>query len=272
MLPKVKSFLTATIIITINIIMTLINNDYRAILQAKTGGKDKVYGPRKHDNILWPLWQTNGMLMPYTPAIQVSHTQVDYSQYNLPQTNFDYFAFSRRSSPALSITAPFTANDYEEARYMLAVIHFLRSVTMTYFGVTNTKYRGLPPPVLLFSAYGPFMYNKVPVLIRNVSFGLEQDIDYVPAGGDPDNVFKDIKEDPIADTADPGVITSSPATDPWEFDRYIAKSYVPSVLNVFMDVVYAPIPATMRDKFDLEKFTSGEYVKDGNENGENGFI
>jgi hypothetical protein len=255
--------------------MTLINNDYRAILQAKSGGKEKVYGERKHDNILWPIWQSNGMLMPYTPAIQVSHAQVDYSQYNLPQTNFDYFAFSRRSSPALSITAPYTANDYEEARYMLAVIHFLRSVTMTYFGVENTKYRGLPPPVLLFSAYGPFMYEKVPVLIRNVSFGLEQDVDYVPAGGDPDDIFKDSNEPaPAMAGIDGPAVTPAvtPASDPWEFDRYIAKSFVPAVLNIFMDVVYAPIPATMRDKFDLDKFTSGEYVKDGNENGENGFI
>lgn len=245
--------------------MTLINNDYRAILQAKSGGKEKVYGERKQDNILWPLWQTNGMLMPYTPAIQVSHTQVDYSQYNLPQTNFDYFAFSRRSSPALSITAPYTANDYEEARYMLAVIHFLRSVTMTYFGVENTKYRGLPPPVLLFSAYGSFMYDKVPVLIRNVSFGLEQDVDYVPAG-------KGSNERAPQYSGIDGPAVTPADNDPLAFDRHIAKSFVPAVLNIFMDVVYAPIPATVRDKFDLDKFTSGEYVKDGNENGENGFI
>lgn len=260
--------------------MPRITNDFRAKLQAKPGAKQLVYGEQyNRDNILKPIWDTNGMLMPYTPAIQVTHAQVEYSQYNLPQTNFDYYAYARRASPSLSITAMYTAQDINEAKYMLAVIHFLRAVTMSYFGTSNPDKRGVPPPTLLFSAYGPYMYDKVPVLIRNVSFGLEQDIDYVPAAGDAESFYNNLsgddgsKGDPSMAGMD-GAYNIPPATPPQasSFEKNIGKSYVPQVLNIFMDVVYAPIPSTYRDNFDLDKFRDGSYLDDGNEDGTKGFI
>ena len=39
------------------------------------------------------------------------------------------------------------------------------------------------------------MYDKIPVLIRNVSFGLEQDIDYVPAAGDAESFYNNLSGD-----------------------------------------------------------------------------
>ena len=55
---------------------------------------------------------------------------------------------------------------------------------MNYYGRQNGDLRGINPPTLLFSAYGPYMYDKVPMLIRNVSFGLDQDVDYISCGSD----------------------------------------------------------------------------------------
>jgi len=40
---------------------------------------------------------------------------------------------------------------------------------------------------------------------------------------------------------------------------------VPSVVAMFMELVYAPTPAKMRDEFDLEKFKSGQYINDTDE-------
>lgn len=258
--------------------MPRLTNDYRAILQAKPG-KDKknleaVYGDRSNsDNLLKPIWETNGMLMPYTPMIQVSHAMVDYTQYSLPQTNFDYFAYARRASPTLSITAMYTAQDIAEAKYMLSVIHFLRTVTMSYYGTSNMKKRGIPPPTLLFSAYGPYMYERVPVLIRNVSFGLEQDVDYVPAAADADEFYKGLANktrEPAMDGGDGGVPSVPPEAS--GFEKRISQSYVPAVLNIFLDVVYAPVPSTYRDNFDLDKFRDGSYLDGGNDDGTKGFI
>jgi len=73
--------------------MSEISNDFRAKLQAKD---PKFYGEGgmfNYENILNPIRQSNGMIMPYTPMIQVTHAQVEYKQYNLPQTNFEYYAY-----------------------------------------------------------------------------------------------------------------------------------------------------------------------------------
>jgi len=268
-----------------------INQDFRAKLQAKPGAKQEVYGGGSKDyrkNLLAPIAYTNGLVFPYTPAIQVAHAQVDYSQYSLPQTNFDYMAFVRRASPTMSVTAPFTANNMEEARYMLATIHFLRSVTMTYFGIENRERRGTPPPVLLFSAYGPYMFERIPVIIRTVSFGLEQDVDYIPAGFMPNdlpmsNDEKRLQELAVIDTSidnDYGVAELEERKKLKEkvkgniksIEQAVAKSYVPAVLNIFIDLVYAPTPSTIRNGFNLDKFRDGSWLKGGNKDGSKGFI
>jgi hypothetical protein len=260
-----------------------VKKDFRARIQAKPGARQRVYGSRNPaTNVIAPLWSTNGMLMPYTPAIQVTHTSVEYSQYSLPQTPFDYFAFSKRNSPILSVTATYTAQNELEARYVLAVLHFLRAITMNYYGRQNGDLRGINPPTLLFSAYGPYMYDKVPMLIRNVSFGLDQDVDYISCGSDFNS--------PISTTGirDPGYgLYTSQDIDTLEragmtdsggyatdyqgggFDQNlednISKSYVPAVLAMFIELMYAPTPAKMRDEFNLEKFKSGQYINDTDE-------
>ena len=271
--------------------------DFRARLQAKAGKdvKERVYGVNnKSTNVCAPLWDTNGMLMPYTPAIQVTHTAVEYNQYSLPQTPFDYFAYAKRSSPMLSVTAMFTAQNQKEARYLLAVLHWLRGITMNYYGRENGNLRGLNPPTLLFSAYGPYMYHKVPMLIRNVSFGLDQDVDYVSCGTDSDfgydandgygmysgnGDFDGLKKHQYMDigsiTSDgfgydnmetPIQGTMSVEEAAVSLEENIANSYVPAVIQPFIELVYAPTPSKMRDKFNLERFKSGQYLNDDGHN------
>jgi|TARA_B100000073_G_scaffold348296_1_gene366211 hypothetical protein len=257
----------------INISMS-INNDFRGKLQAKPGAKEEIYGSKDaSSNLLAPIAETNGMIMPYTPAIQVQHASVEYTQYNIPQTNFDYMAYARRASPRLSVTMPYTANNVYEARYMLAVIHFLRTVTMSYYGIQNDKRRGVPPPILLFSAYGPYMFDKVPVLIQNVSFGLEQDVDYVPAGMPADYQVAESDRSP----GHPAMQTmanerKATADNFGSINQAIQQSYVPTVANIFMDIVYAPVPSVQRDQFDLDSFRKGTHLLKGNKNGNRGFI
>ena len=256
-----------------------VKHDFRARIQAKASRKAKelLYGSKNpRTNVVAPLWSTNGMLIPYTPAIQVTHTSVEYSQYSLPQTNFDYFAFAKRNSPMLSVTTNWTAQNQAEARYVLAVLHFLRGCTMNYYGRQNGELRGINPPTLLFSAYGPYMYQKVPMLIRNVSFGLDQDVDYISCGTDPgldehgdliqdpnygiysqDAFRQDVMVEPSEGVSAPGYAS--------ELESHMARSYVPAAIAMFIELVYAPTPAKMRDEFNLEKFKSGQYINDTNE-------
>lgn len=247
--------------------MTEVKSDFRAKLQAKPNARDEIYGKPGEEGILKPIRETNGLLMPYTPSIQIMHTAVEYSQYNLPQTNFDYYAYARRASPSMSVVAPFSAQDQAEARYMLAVIHFLRVVSMSYYGRNNGDKRGIAPPTLLFSAYGSYMFEKIPVLLRSVSFGLDADVDYVACsmGRSPD-----VSNIPPSERAKRS--SAKQTLSYGDLEDFTAKSYVPAQMAIMMELVYAPVPSQVRDNFDLNKFRSGKHLKDGNSDGSGGFI
>ena len=47
-----------------------------------------------------------------------------------------------------------------------------------YFGTGPNL--GTPPPVLLFDAYGQYMFNQLPVIVTNYSVELPTEVDYVP--------------------------------------------------------------------------------------------
>jgi len=230
--------------------------DYRAKFQAL--GKDEdskalVYGPKRslelnapNENILGPLWDTDGLLFPYTPMIQMQHANVAFGQYDLPHTNYDYMAYSKTQSPSMTVTGTFGAHTEPEARYMIAAIHFFRTVTKSNFGLSDPK-RGTPPPKLAFSAYGPAMFNRVPVYVRSVSFGLDQDVDYVPISSGLTNPVD--KEQGFVDEG--------------SLDYYLSKSYLPLVLNIFVDAVISPNPSQLRDEFNLEDFRTGKLLDKG---------
>lgn len=219
--------------------------DYRAKIQPM--GKDYksmklILGEDSSDNILRPLWKTQGLMFPYTPMIQVQHANVGYGNYELAHTNYDYFAYQKTSSPTATVTGVFGAHTQEEAEYMMAAIHFFRVVSKSNFGLTDTN-RGTPPPKLAFSAYGDAMFNRTPVYVRTVAFGLDQDVDYVP-----------VRTKYLTDTQF--------ASDP-VLDEMLANSYVPLVLNIFVDVMVAPNPSQIRNEFNLEEFRKGRLLDKG---------
>ena len=132
----------------------------------------------------------------------------------------------------------------------MAAIHFLRTVTKSNFGVSDPN-RGTPPPKLAFSAYGDAMFNRTPVYIRTVAFGLDQDVDYVP-----------VRQGSIVGDGRPGG---------GSLDDMLKNSYVPLVLNLFVDIMVAPNPSKLRDEFrldapprsGLEDFRKGKLLKKG---------
>ena len=219
--------------------------DYRAKIQPM--GKDRksmehILGPKSSDNILRPLWDTQGLMFPYTPMIQVQHANVNYGNYELAHTNYDYFAYQKTSSPTATVTGVFGAHTQVEAEYMMAAIHFLRVVTKSNFGLSDDN-RGTPPPKLAFSAYGEAMFNRTPVYIRTVAFGLDQDVDYVPVRT-AYRTDTDYASDPV-------------------LDEMLANSYVPLVLNIFVDIMVAPNPSQVRNEFNLEEFRKGKLLDKG---------
>jgi hypothetical protein len=121
--------------------------------------------------------KTLSLNFPYTPIIRTG-TQVVYTEMELTHTNYQPHAFNRSQVQNIGITAQFTAQTDLWAKYSLAAIHFMRTITKMRYG-ENDPLRGAPPPVLLFSAYGTYMFENVPVVVSNFSISLPNDVDYV---------------------------------------------------------------------------------------------
>lgn len=150
----------------------------RVRLRAKPGGAARVYG----DGLMKPLLQTKGMVFPYQPLITYSQDVV-YDTMQLVHTNQDIYSYTRTPALKLTVDGDFTVQNQKEGLYALACIHFLRTVTKMWFGGTNTddvENQGTPPPVLLFDAYGHYMFNSLPVVVTQFSVTLPNDVDYVP--------------------------------------------------------------------------------------------
>ena len=134
--------------------------------------------------IMEPLRQTNGLIFPYTPTINVAHS-AEYDTQGLPHTNYAHHSYARSGVDAIQIVGDFTAETQNEAAYLLAAIQFLKSCTKMFYGTGDN--RGTPPPVLRLSGHGVNMYHSLPVVITTTTFDFPNNVDYItlqqPGGG-----------------------------------------------------------------------------------------
>ena len=187
------------------------------------------------NKLLQPLIDTDGILFPYTPTISVSHT-AQYSSPGLAHTNHAQHSYNASSVDTISVDGYFTANTADEARYVFAVLHFLRSAYKMFYGADAQ--RGTPPPVLRLSGYGPYNYNSVPVV-------LQQFAEIMPAD-------RDMIEVPLASSPDAATKTMIP-------------TYMPITLNLM------PIYSKNQiGNFSLESFARGDLI--GNPGKSGGFL
>jgi len=211
--------------------------DWRARLRPKDMGIAQFYGRQNTDGVtdaylMDPLKKMGGMVWQTTPQIYLAG-QVDYNEHLGHGMNYPVYTYNNSRPPPLPVTAEFYANDVYEAQYLLAVIHFIRTCTKSYFGesaISSGQY-GTPPPVLLFEYMGDHGFNKVPVIMRSYSIELPDSVDYIPVvsvvGGEEQTTF------------------------------------VPTRTNIMVDLAPAYTPKKVREKFDLDAFRAGSLYKDG---------
>lgn len=220
--------------------------DFRARLQPKAGRQESltILGPRDKSNILFPLYQTGGVLFPYTPAI-TSGATAEYESTSFVQTNFGYNSYVRSYPKPIGIVAEFTAQSNDEALYLLAVIHFFRSVTKSYFGINPYNRAGVPPPVLMFNYLGEYQFNNVPVVVKNFDLVYAADIDYVAVNTVGGNDY----------SANIGV-----SLPPANSGGY---TWVPSHITMTIELDTQYVPIKVRNEFNLDEFRSGKLVNKG---------
>ncbi len=199
-----------------------VSSDYRLRLKARTANKSVIYGEKSPDNLLSILYETDGLLFPYSPT--VSYTQnIDYTQMNPTHSNQDFHLYNRTPSLELAISGQFSVQNQREGAYCLASLHFLRTVSKMRFGEKD-KNAGLPPPVLLLDGFGTYMFNKLPVILKNFSIDLPNNVDYIQVIG--------------------------PDGDAW----------IPSLFTLSINVVVQQTPTKLRKEFNWDDFRSGKMM------------
>jgi hypothetical protein len=174
-----------------------------------------------------------------------SGMEVEYDPSSFIHTNYGYNNYIRSYPKSIDISAEFTAQSDDEALYLLAVIHFFRSVTKSYFGINPYNRAGTPPPTLVFNYLGEFQFNNVPVIVKRFDFSYPANIDYVPIDTTGRTAFTE------------NIRTTLPARN------YDGKTWVPThlMVNISLDTQYIPIK--LRNEFNLDEFRSGKLVGKG---------
>lgn len=142
---------------------------------------DYLYKSKQVQGILQPLAATDGIIFPYTPSIQLTYA-ASYTPTDLTHSNYKIFQYNYSSIDNLQITGDFTAQDTFEADYLLAVIHFLRSVTKMFYGQDQNPKPGTPPPLCYLSGLGAFQFDAHPLAVTSFTYSLPSDVDYIRAG------------------------------------------------------------------------------------------
>ena len=126
--------------------------------------------------VLKPLWEAGGLIFPYTPSITIAHSST-YNELSVTHQNYQFNAYQNSRASDIQVTGEFAVQDAVQAKYWLAAIHFLRSVTKMFTG--DTAYAGNPPPILNFSGYGDHVFRNVPVVVKSFTMTLPKDVNYI---------------------------------------------------------------------------------------------
>ena len=254
----------------------LVNNGDWRVRLSLAAGADYLYNATPN-GILWPLKQTGGVIFPYMPKIDVAY-KADYDSYTLTHSNYKGYFYKSSYTDAVSLTATFTAQDTSEANYLLAVIHFFRSVTKMFYG--QDAQRGAPPPLVYLTGLGAYQFAAHPCVVNSFQYSLPNDVDYIRAGSPNINgtnlitrrARQDLPTDPITGAVKrlenlfssqgiiKGAITSPPA--PPTLGKN-SPTYVPTKIDCSISLLPMQTRAQVSQVFSLKSFANGDLIKGG---------
>ena len=227
--------------------------------------------------ILEPLAKTGGVIFPYTPKIDINY-KAEYSPYALTHSNYKGYFYQSSYTDAVNMSATFTAQDSAEATYLLAVIHFFRSVTKMFYG--QDAERGAPPPLVFLTGLGQYQFSAHPCVVSSFAYSLPADVDYIRARSvniNGTNLLsrrdrQDLPTNPISSAVNrlanlfssqgisKGAMSSpdAPAT--------LGKNeptYVPTKLEISLVLLPIQTRSQVSQQFSVKRFANGDLIKGG---------
>lgn len=231
------------------------------------------------ESILKPLSDTDGVIFPYTPSINTTYTAA-YEPTTLTHSNYRAYNYTGSYIEAVNITCDFTAQDTFEANYVLAVIHFFRSVTKMFYGQDQNVQPGTPPPLCYLTGLGEFQFNMHPLVISTFTYNLPNNVNYVRASnissGPPganraaaqsrNNVY-----DPSSLRLGGQNVTRGGVTSPtsWPNNLIGRPGTSPTYIPTAMQIVITAYPVVSRNKvsndFSLQQYATGKLLQGSNQ-------
>lgn len=224
--------------------------------------------------ILAPLRATDGVIFPYTPTINVTYA-ANYEPAEVVHNNYKIWQYKNSSVDNVSITADFTAQDTHEANYLLAVIHFFRTVTKMFYGKDQDPKPGTPPPLCYLYGLGQFQFNMHPLLLTNFTYVLPADVDYIRAttnittaplvNKSPGNTPNDTNNPPnqrlsqSPSAVQPGGVPGKP-TYSTVSSGTVTPTYVPTKISLTIQCIPVVARNDISQAFSLKDYATGKLL------------
>jgi hypothetical protein len=256
------------------------SQDWRVRL-VLAGGANYLYQD-DNNSILKPLQDSNGVIFPYTPQIATTYN-ASYDETQLTHSNYRGYFYKGSHVGDISLTATFTAQDTKEAQYLLAVIHFFRSVTRMFYG--QDSQRGTPPPLVYLIGFGEMQFNGHACLVSQFNYNLPSDVDYIRATGFNNYGVNLLNRRAQASQSFPGSsllgstsrllaskLLGSPGAEPTRPDpgpvtggvsNTVRSTYVPTKMEISLTLKPVQSRAQMSREFSLKNFANGNLLKGG---------
>ena len=217
------------------------DKDWRVRLQLPVGSNLESHF-FNDNSLLAPLLDYNGFFFPLTPSMIIQHS-ANYNALSQTHSNYPFQAYQNSQVDQMNIIGEFPVQNAEDAKYWVATVNFLRTVTKMFFG-KDEAFKGNPPPILHLSGYGDHMFDKVPVIVQSFNVELRAGVDYISTR--QDRVYK------------------NPTAAPGGFDpENLPQTWAPTLSTVSAGV----IPIYSREsltKFSLKDFASGTLSNETN--------
>lgn len=258
-------------------------DDWRIRLSLAPSAKYLYKNPNiKVSDLLYPLTGTDGVIFPYMPQINSSY-KANYDPSDLTHSNFKTFFYKNSSVEEIQIVADFTAQDSSEANYMLAVIHFFKSVTKMFYGQDGKNggpRSGTPPPLCYLNGLGTYQFNDHPVLVSSFTYSLPNDVDYIRAGASAAIAGQNTDSTSTKQSSGfsfdlssirakiSGLTKGSISNEP-QFNSLSKANatYVPTKIQITLGLLPVVTRNDMSKNFSLEDYATGKLLKGSERNG-----
>lgn len=223
--------------------------------------------------IMQPLKVTDGVIFPYTPSIDTVY-RANYQQVDLTHSNYRGYFYQNSAVDAVNLKATFTAQDTNEANYVLAVMTFFKSVTKMFYG--QDSQRGAPPPLVFLTGLGQYEFNEHPCLVSQFQLSLPDNVDYIRARS-PSQVGlnavsirdrQDVATNSIFNSINrlaaaflsPGGESQSPGPPNLGLNN---PTYVPTKLDINLTLLPVQTRQQVSQQFSLKGFANGKLITQG---------